>query len=305
MTLLPKFIDDWVSKYPDEIFAVLIAISFLYSVAGSIGEFFEFISKNFISRDFVTVISAIFVPVFTIIFIIDGFCIYFVWKRKREKIESVACLKAEIEEKNQEIDRLRNNIDEKEAEEKANIRKDVEKYIKNIAINRLEFNTHKFEDRISLYVHDEKRNKFFLIYRFSRNPTLKSRGRPYYSDSIGAISEAWKYGSSIRSYSWKYEDSPVKYSAEFILKDPGFDINQIDGLRMKPAQIVAIRLDTGAGTPYGIVVLESNEQFRFNKDAVDAIFNNCANAIEGLSNKLSTYMSKFDEQNRVLFHEQT
>ncbi len=318
-----KRIDSFLCKHSDFFFSIAIGITFLYSVVDPLKTGLSFFINKKMPDDLLNSINSYLVPFFTVIFILDGFFIFYIWNLKRKKIETIAQLKERLDEKDieiqkleaekkeiidkkeKEIEKLISSIDEIETQERLNTRKEIEKYIRNIAINRLNFNdlNEKFEERISLYVHDDKRNKFLLIYRFSRNPLLSKKGRPFYDDSIGAIGEAWQHGKSCRTYSCKYDENPVKYKAEFLKYDPGFPIETVEEITMKPSVIIAIRLETGNGTPYGIVVLESNKSSKFTITQLCTIFNNCVNAIEGLSNKLSTYMNKFDKSSEVLFHE--
>lgn len=186
-------------------------------------------------------------------------------KMRRSEMERI------LADKDDQIDQLEDALEGDEIRK----REEVKRYIRNLAENRLEFRrADRYDDRISLYTHVDALNSFMLYYRFSKNPELQKLGRRTYSDQLGAIRDAWQHGQSYREYKHSYDTDPDAYIDE-VCKFDNLDRETVKNLTMHPKQLMAFRLDKGQDKYYGLIVIESNKEKRFDFKQVHQILNTC------------------------------
>jgi hypothetical protein len=108
--------------------------------------------------------------------------------------------------------------------------------------------------RVTLYRHDFSADAFFIIARYSTNPTFKKRGRSHFPADQGCIGEAWRNGEASDLNMPSPTNRPI-YDAHQLSKWR-IPENVVDKLTMRPQSIWAYALDS-AGDRFGIVVIES------------------------------------------------
>lgn len=117
--------------------------------------------------------------------------------------------------------------------------------------------------RVSAYSVED--DGFVLLSRHSKNPELEQRGRPVYPLTKGVIGEAWRRGSSYRTYD-------VKDRAEWeaaLVATGDFSAEVAAGMTMMARSILGVRVDLSTTSKVGMVVIESTQANAFEQADAD------------------------------------
>ncbi len=114
--------------------------------------------------------------------------------------------------------------------------------------------------RVTLYRYDQPEDSFFIIARYSTNPTFRRRGRSHFPADQGCIGEAWRNGEA-SDLNMPSPSNRSVYDAHQLSKWR-IPSNVVEKLTMRPQSIWAYALDS-AGDRFGIVVIESTKKREF------------------------------------------
>jgi hypothetical protein len=126
--------------------------------------------------------------------------------------------------------------------------------------NKLGFNeVDKKTDRITLYIHDPKNNRFVPCGRVSPNPQYQKTGRTEYPDNEGCISEAWSNGWCYKNFNRDNKKRVAEHGEMNISENVSKNFN------MPSLMYCAMRIEDGSGGQYAVLVVESTKKERFSE----------------------------------------
>lgn len=133
----------------------------------------------------------------------------------------------------------------------------------------LKLNTH---DRITIYFYFAEH--FYLLARFSENPTFREIHRQKFSKNRGVICEAWQHKTCVDIEDIPpYQDDPDGYRS-YMEDQYGYSGERVDALTMKSCQYVATSISE-ADNPIGVIIFESEKQGKFKTQKVSQIKKYC------------------------------
>ncbi len=126
------------------------------------------------------------------------------------------------------------------------------------------------QDRVSLYVKDNKSGFFIRVGRWALNQEWNTPGRVRYPNYQGIIFNAWNDGFATR------QNLPARDSDEYRqIHEEEWNITgeEFEDLHMKPRSFVATRIRNRQGTePIAVLVLESRKGSRFSEADIKRLF---------------------------------
>lgn len=128
-------------------------------------------------------------------------------------------------------------------------------------------NIYNDHTRISLYQHEPKERCFILLERLSKNPSLSQKGRPYYPDDQGFISEVWERNKAEGSINAKDPENWAKRQN----KDYNIPLEVAYNIKMKSRSFSGISLINKSKISVGLLIIESTEQKSIPNDVLDRI----------------------------------
>lgn len=140
--------------------------------------------------------------------------------------------------------------------------------------------------RISLYLHEPERSRFFLLVRKSHNYELQKKGRTFFDDDKGCIALAWQRD-------WHFDnDFPDDRdkAADYHKEKYKIDKKIFAGLTMKPRLLAAKRVVDKDDRPLALIVIESEKSDAFEekqlRGAMVEAAKDCANLLIAWANHL-------------------
>jgi hypothetical protein len=144
------------------------------------------------------------------------------------------------------------SLKNKQDEHRANLNKFINTYIRIIS-KRFKC---KETDRVSLYIRLERKNKFYLVGRFSKRESFniaKHGDENIYPDKIGCMWEAWDKGQ----YLIKNIPKDPNKSKTRLKKSLHFTDVHFERRTMKSRSQYGRRIKNGDGKHIGVIVFES------------------------------------------------
>lgn len=148
----------------------------------------------------------------------------------------------------------------------ASVRQLLQRYLTVLGTGQLSF-THS--DRITLYVHDRDLS-FTRAARFSPNPNFSKSGRVFYPDHEGCIGKAWNQGVFFADDYPDPESDREAYIARCV-KD-GMAAKVAKSIKMRSRTYAAYSIADKGNHSVAVIVVESLDPSRYNRDELDAIF---------------------------------
>lgn len=179
----------------------------------------------------------------------------------------------ELNDKNEELDRTKSALNSAQEELQESKSKTiglhgelVQTWLKGMS----KFLDLDSNSRVTIYYeHDEE---FYLLERYSKNPTYAKVHRQKFPLNQGVISKAWEHASHIENncpHSSSYEEY-----AEYLNKAYDYDRDKIDALTMKSCRYYAKAI-IDADIHIGVIVFEGTESNFFESDLENRINDYC------------------------------
>ena len=113
--------------------------------------------------------------------------------------------------------------------------------------------------RISLYVHEPAKSRFFCLVRKSYNTKLEKKGRTFFADHEGCIAKAWEQDWHFDNDFPENESDNVAYhKSEYRILKKTFD-----KLTMRPKLIAVKKVVDKNDRPIALIVVESTKSNAF------------------------------------------
>lgn len=165
---------------------------------------------------------------------------------------------------------------------KDNFNNTIKGYLSTFARNRLSFgkesNVEKNNERISIFTYSDREKKFTLQGRYSCNNSYDKSGRLFYPEGQGIISKAFQMDEYFyNEFPEPYTNKNGELNSEYIKKhceDFSLTEDEVKDLTMKSCCMYgyAIKSDGEPKKNIGVVIVESTQKERFNKEDLDKIF---------------------------------
>lgn len=140
--------------------------------------------------------------------------------------------------------------------------------------------------RMSLYVHDAKRQRFIPCGRHSPNPVFATPGRTSYPDNEGCIAEGWKRG-------WHFDNQvPDSGTARKSYNRKTYNVPESTnaGIKMASTLYAVRRLDDAMGRSVALIVVEAIEANEFEEDKLHDKLNEVADDFARMVQTLRDYI---------------
>lgn len=192
-------------------------------------------------------------------------------KRIKKDNEKVDDLKLKIDVSQEEGQALRSEIQKMH-------KKLVETWLKGVC-KQINLCTHS---RVSIYY--ENNESFFLLARYSANPSLAKTHKIKFGLNEGVISRAWKHGHHVEDESpiWN-PHSPEEYST-YMQKEYGYSSEKLDAITMKSCRFFGLAIRE-ADESIGVILFESEKD--------DALGNEIRDKIEKYCGDYQSHLSGF------------
>lgn len=177
------------------------------------------------------------------VFLVISVFVQFIEYKSRKTLPELEVKLAEYEEVSETI---HNNIKEL-----------FDGFLMNVSVSKLGFTP---DERITLYIHNGKET-FIPFGRASLNTEYRKKGRPFYPDRQGCISEGWKNGWDFYDFQMDPSENINGYANEQY-QQYGIQKGITKKLKMLPRQIGAFRIGN-KHNPVGIIVVESIKPQKF------------------------------------------
>jgi hypothetical protein len=149
--------------------------------------------------------------------------------------------------------------------------------------------------RISLYVHEPAKSRFFCLVRKSYNTKLEKKGRTFFADHEGCIAKAWEQD-------WHFDnDFPEDNSANAAYHKSEYGISKktFNQLTMRPKLIAVKKVVDKNDRPIALIVVESTKSNAFVeadlKSALTIAATGCATLLMAWKDHLPTPSVAQDE----------
>jgi hypothetical protein len=120
----------------------------------------------------------------------------------------------------------------------------------------------QFNERVTLYIHNDTKNTFVPCGRYSANPKYKGPGRPEYPHNSGCISISWEHG-------WCFDNrfpSDADGWHERNETEYGLSRAESQNLTMQSRLYAAMRVNASNDAPIAVIVVESLEHDRWSEE---------------------------------------
>jgi|GEM_PF-3488327 len=144
---------------------------------------------------------------------------------------------------------------------------------------------HNIEDRLTIYIHDEKKQYFIPCGRYSPSPVYAKKGRPSYPENEGIIGEVWLSGWHYKRY------ATAKEAREDSLKTYNMPRNTYKNLKLQALFFAGLRVSHD-NTNYGLVMFESTDTNRYQEQEIKKILEEQVPYLCSLIQGLKPYIPK-------------
>jgi len=143
----------------------------------------------------------------------------------------------------------------------------VQNWLKN-AVKSLNIDSNS---RVTIYI--EYDEEFYLLQRYSKNPTYAKVHRQKFPLNQGVISKAWEHQSHIEDMC--PNSSEYKAYETYLCEVYGYETSKIQALTMKSSRYFANAVED-ADVHTGVIVFESTEQDFFDKCCIEDLKKFCS-----------------------------
>lgn len=130
-----------------------------------------------------------------------------------------------------------------------------------------------FNERISIYRYDLKKEEFIPIGRHSPNPEYTKQGRQSYPKNEGVISKAWLNGSYLESNLPVFENNSTRYYSK-VTERYNLTREVIEKMSMKSRWYYCKNLKDSQQRSIAVIVIESTQKLSFSKEHMDNVIQN-------------------------------
>jgi len=130
-------------------------------------------------------------------------------------------------------------------------------------------------DRISLYRHDKRNNRFIMFARHSQNPRLKQPGKVFYPDDYGCLGQTWEYGSCFIEF--PEPGTPQYYRT--CESEWNMDRQTVDEITMKCRVIGGIAIENLNYERIAVLIFESTRTGAFREKTIRTLMSTHAESM--------------------------